>query len=170
MLDGYEAAFEKILAHESSANSSQEFGTSTAGRSFERFFRATASLDVDKDDLRRYEDFDNRKVRDLLLISQAKANGRDIIEPRDLPITKGLQETIHDFRGMDEAAEVCPILEQMVAIPPLELAYSEETEGSLPEIAGGLSLARAFKILEPKLKNPQTEHWEQAFRVFDLLL
>jgi hypothetical protein len=71
---------------------------------------------------------------------------------------------------MDEAAEVRPILEQMVAIPPLELAYSEETEGSLPEIAGGLSLARAFKILEPKLKNPQTEHWEQAFRVFDLLL
>jgi hypothetical protein len=72
MLDGYEAAFEKILAHESSANSSQEFGTSTGGRSFERFFRATASLDVDKDDLRRYEDFVNRKVRDLLLISHGQ--------------------------------------------------------------------------------------------------
>jgi hypothetical protein len=68
---------------------------------FERFFRAAASLDVDKDDLRRYEDFVNRKVRDLLLISRAaaRANGRDIIEPWDLPITKGLQETIHDFRG-----------------------------------------------------------------------
>jgi Domain of unknown function (DUF1931) len=135
---------------------------------FERFFRAAASLDVDKDDLRRYEDFVNRKVRDLLLISRAaaRANGRDIIEPWDLPITKGLQETIHDFRGMDEAAE------QIVAIPPQELAYSEETEGRLPEIAGGLSLAlaRAFKIIEPRLKNPQTEHWERAYRVFDLLL
>lgn len=141
---------------------------------FERFFRAAASLDVDKDDLRRYEDFVNRKVRDLLLISRAaaRANGRDVIEPWDLPITKGLQETIHDFRGMDEAAEVRPMLEQIVAIPPQELAYSEETEGRLPEIAGGLSLAlaRAFKIIEPRLKNPQTEHWERAFRVFDLLL
>ena len=141
---------------------------------FERFFRATASLDVDKDDLRRYEDFVNRKVRDLLLISRAaaRANGRDIIEPWDLPITKGLQETIHDFRGMDEAAEVRPMLEEIVAIPPQELAYSEETEGRLPEIAGGLSLAlaRAFKIIEPRLKNPQTEHWERAYRVFDLLL
>lgn len=141
---------------------------------FERFFRAAASLDVDKDDLRRYEDFVNRKVRDLLLIGRAaaRANGRDVIEPWDLPITKGLQETIHDFRGMDEAAEVRPMLEQIVAIPPQELAYSEETEGRLPEIAGGLSLAlaRAFKIIEPRLKNPQTEHWERAFRVFDLLL
>ncbi|HEU4847350.1 MAG TPA: DUF1931 family protein [Rubrobacteraceae bacterium] len=141
---------------------------------FERFFRAAASLDVDKDDLRRYEDFVNRKVRDLLLISRAaaRANGRDIIEPWDLPITKGLQETIHDFREMDEAAEVRPMLEQIVAIPPQELAYSEETEGRLPEIAGGLSLAlaRAFKIIEPRLKNPQTEHWERAYRVFDLLL
>jgi hypothetical protein len=141
---------------------------------FERFFRAAASLDVDKDDLRRYEDFVNRKVRDLLLISRAaaRAYGRDVLEPWDLPITKGLQETIHDFRGMDEAAEVRPMLEQIVAIPPQELAYSEETEGRLPEIAGGLSLAlaRAFKIIEPRLKNPQTEHWERAYRVFDLLL
>jgi Domain of unknown function (DUF1931) len=141
---------------------------------FERFFRAAASLDVDKDDLRRYEDFVNRKVRDLLLIGRAaaRANGRDVIEPWDLPITKGLQETIHDFRGMDEAAEVRPMLEQIVAIPPQELAYSEETEGRLPEIAGGLSLAlaRAFKIIEPRLKNPQTEHWERAYRVSDLLL
>jgi hypothetical protein len=141
---------------------------------FERFFRAAASLDVDKDDLRRYEDFVNRKVRDLLLIGRAaaRANGRDVIEPWDLPITKGLQETIHDFRGMAEVAEVRPMLEQIVAIPPQELAYSEETEGRLPEIAGGLSLAlaRAFKIIEPRLKNPQTEHWERAYRVFDLLL
>jgi hypothetical protein len=141
---------------------------------FKRFFRAAASLDVDKDDLRRYEDFVNRKVRDLLLIGRAaaRANGRDVIEPWDLPITKGLQETIHDFRGMDEAAEVRPMLEEIVTIPPQELAYSEETEGRLPEIAGGLSLAlaRAFKIIEPRLKNPQTEHWERAYRVFDLLL
>jgi hypothetical protein len=145
---------------------------------FERFFREAASLDVDKDDLRRYDDFVNRKIYDLLLIGQtkAKANGHDVIEDWDLPVTKGLQETIHDFREMDEAAQVRSILEQLVALPELpptrlNMTYSEELERRLPEIAGGLSLGlvRTFKILDPKLKNPQTEQWESAFRIFDSL-
>jgi Domain of unknown function (DUF1931) len=141
---------------------------------FERFFRAVAGLDVDKDDLRRYSDFVNRKVYDLLLIGQAtaKANGRDVVEPWDLPITKGLQQSIRDFERMDEEVELRPILEQMAASPPLDLAYSEETETRLPALVGGLSLAlaRTFNVLDSKLKNPQTEHWERAFWIFDLLL
>ena len=141
---------------------------------FERFFREAASLDVDKDDLRRYNDFLNRKLYDLLLIGQAtaKANSRDIIEPWDLPLTKGLQESVHDFERMDEEVELRPILEQLAALPPLDLAYSEETEARLPELVGGLSLglARTFKVIDPALKNPQTKHWERAFQVFDLLL
>jgi Domain of unknown function (DUF1931) len=50
---------------------------------FERLFRRAAGLDVDKQDLRRYSDFINRKVYDLLLRGEAaaKANGRDIIQP-----------------------------------------------------------------------------------------
>jgi hypothetical protein len=139
---------------------------------FERFFRAAAGLDVDKDDLRRYSDFVNRKVCDLLLIGQAtaKANSRDIIEPWDLPITKGLQESVREFERMDE--EVRPILEQLAALPPLDFAYSEETQARLPGLVGGLSLglAHTFKVLDPRLKNPQTRHWERAFRIFDLLL
>ena len=37
--------------------------------------------------------------------------------------------------------------------------------------AGGLTvaLARAFKILDPKVKNPQSVHWERAMAIFDLL-
>ena len=68
---------------------------------FERFFRLAAGLDVDKSDLKRYSDFVNGKIHDLLLRGQAaaKANGRVIIEPFDPPITKGLQENIHDFRN-----------------------------------------------------------------------
>ena len=67
---------------------------------FERFFRAAASLDVDKNDLKRYSDFVDGKLYDLLLVAQAaaKANDRDIVELWDLPITKGLQESIHRFR------------------------------------------------------------------------
>jgi hypothetical protein len=34
---------------------------------FERFFRISAGLDVDKQDLKRYSDFINQKIYDLLL-------------------------------------------------------------------------------------------------------
>src|SRR5689334_13063382 len=37
---------------------------------FERFFRLAAGLDVDKSDLRRYSDFVNGKIYDLLLRGQ----------------------------------------------------------------------------------------------------
>jgi uncharacterized protein DUF1931 len=146
----------------------------TAIARFERFFRSVAGLDVDKSDLRRYSDFVNDKLYDLLLRAQAaaKANGRDVIEPHDLPITKGLQERIHEFRTLDEEIELQPILDHLAARPPLDLAYGEEAEARLPAIAGGISvaLARTFKVIDPELKNPQTRHWEMALRIFDLLL
>jgi hypothetical protein len=141
---------------------------------FERFFRVAAGLDVDKADLKRYSDFVNQKIYDLLVRGEAiaKANGRDLIEPIDLPITKGLQEDIHAFKEIDEQIELTPILDHLTARPPLDLVNSEETEAQLPAIAGGLSfaLARAFKIIDPDLKNPQTRHWQRSFQLFDLLL
>jgi Domain of unknown function (DUF1931) len=141
---------------------------------FERFFRAAASLDVDKDDLKRFDDFVHRKVYDLLVMAQgtAKANGRDIIAPRDLPITKGLQERMHEFADLDEEIELRPILAALAAYPPLDLVLSDETERRLPDMVGGLSLAlaRAFKLIDPGLRNPQTAQWERAFRLFRLLL
>ena len=141
---------------------------------FERFFRLSAGLDIDKADLKRYSDFVNDKIHDLLLRGQAaaKANDRVTIEPFDLPITKGLQERIHEFRRLDEQIELKPILDHLAALPPLDLANSEETTARLSEIAGGISvaLAHTFKIIDPELKNPQTEHWERAQHIFDLLL
>jgi hypothetical protein len=141
---------------------------------FERFFRAAAGLDVDKDDLKRYREFVHHKLYDLLLIAEAtaEANNRDIIAPHDLPITKGLQECVHAFRKMDEDIAVKPILEHLAGYPPMSMSLSEETEARLPLVLGGLSLAlgRAFKILDPDVKNPQAEQWERAFHIFDLLL
>jgi hypothetical protein len=141
---------------------------------FQRLFRAAASLDIDKDDLKRYDDFVDGKIYDLILIGQAhaKANARDIIEPHDLPVTKGLQECVHEFRKLEEEIELESLLERLAKHPPFELTVADETEAGLPELAGGLTvaLARAFKLLDPQLKNPRTEHWERAARVFDLLL
>lgn len=141
---------------------------------FERFFRSAAGLDVDKEDLKRYSDFVLDKTYDMLVIAQAtaKANGRDVIEKADLPVTKGLQECVHDFRKLDEDIELAPILQRIAAVPPLDVTVSEEAADHLPHVVGGLSvaLARTLKILDPQVKNPQTSHWERSFRVFELLL
>jgi hypothetical protein len=141
---------------------------------FERFFRVAAGLDVDKADLKRLDEFVNKKLYDLLVRGEAaaKANGRDIIQPHDLPITKGLQESINNFKDIDEEIELQPILDELTKRPPLDLDYSTETEARLTGIVGGLgvALARSFKIMEPDLKNPMTEHWDRACRIFDLLL
>jgi len=141
---------------------------------FERFFRIAAELDVDKNDLKRYSDFVEKKLYDLLLMGQAtaSANIRDIVEPHDLPITKGLQESMHAFRKMDEEIELAPILAQLATYPPLDRALSEQTEQRLPLVVGGLSvaLARTFPVLDPEVKNPQTRHWERAFQIFDQLI
>jgi hypothetical protein len=142
---------------------------------FERFFQVAAGLDVDKNDLRRYSDFVRTKTYDLLIRGEAiaKANGRDIIQPWDLPITKGLQECMHEFKRIDKEVQLQPILDEKVAPrPPLALAYSADTDEQLGTVVGGISvaLARTFKILEPQVRNPQTVHWERAFHVFNTLL
>lgn len=128
---------------------------------------------MDKNDLKRYQEFINQKVYDLLIMGQAtaKANGRDIIEPADLPITKGLQETIHGFERIDAEVGLAPILDSLVARPP-DVALSDEAQARLPVIAGGMSVAlgRTFKIIDPDVKRPMHRDWEQAFRIFDLLL
>ncbi|MCU7730807.1 DUF1931 family protein [Actinoplanes sp. KI2] len=141
---------------------------------FERFFRAAAELDVDKNDLKRYSDFVERKLYDLLLIGQntAGANGRDIVEPWDLPVTKGLQESMHAFRKLDEEIELEPLLGRLATYPPLDRALSEETEARLPAVVGAISiaLARTFRVIDPDVRNPQSEHWERVFQVFDQLI
>jgi hypothetical protein len=140
----------------------------------ETFFRRAASLDIDKSDVRRLQDFINYKIADLLIRGQAGAasNGRDIIEPWDLPITKGLQEAIHRFRALDEELLLRGYFEEMVMLPPLDRAVSDETVDRMPEVAGGLclALAESFHILDADMKNPGTEHWDRAYRLFDLLL
>ena len=141
---------------------------------FERFFRSVASIDIDKNDLRRFRDFVDQMIDDIAITGRASAkwNGRDVIAPQDLPITKGVQERMREFDKLDEAGEIRELLRQSVRRPPADVTFSEETEQLLPELFGGLSiaLARSFRVIDPKLTNPSTEHWERAFEVFRLVL
>ena len=73
---------------------------------------------------------------------------------------------------MDVALKLEPVLDQLAKLPPLDLEVGDDVREVLPKLAGALvvALARVLKELDPNLKNPQTEHWERAERVFDLLL
>jgi len=99
---------------------------------------SSGGLDVDKEDLKRYYNFVDQKVADLLLVAQhkAKANDRVTVELRDLPITKGLQESIHAFEKLDPDIGLERILERNVPEPPFDLPYSDEVDARLPMIAG----------------------------------
>ena len=141
---------------------------------FERFFRAAAAVDVDRDDMKRYLDFINEAIYDLLLRGQAnaQANARDIVRPSDLPITAGLQETMHEFRKLDEDIELGPILQDLTARPPLSHALDEETQEQLPMVFGGISvaLAKVLKILDPRDRRIQPAEWNRAFGILDTLI
>lgn len=143
-------------------------------RQLQRLFREAAGLNLDKADLKHYEEFVDQRIYRLLLRAEAnaKAGGDVLIEPRNLPITAGLQECIEQFRKMDEQIELAPLLDRLAHRPPLQFSYSDETEAMLPDLAGGfgVALAQALKIIEPDLKNPQTRQWELATRIFELLL
>jgi Domain of unknown function (DUF1931) len=141
---------------------------------FERFFRAAGGVTVDRDDVKRYLDFVNDAIYDLLLMAQAtaRANVRDIIEPWDLPVTRGLQESVHAFRRLEEEIELRPVLEALAARPPLDYALDEATQARLPEIFGGISvaLARTFKLINADIKAVHSEEWERTFSLFRLLI
>jgi hypothetical protein len=141
---------------------------------FKRFFRSAGRVDIDKDDLRRFREFVDEKIDDIAIAGRNSAswNGRDVIAPQDLPITKGLQELMREFDKLDEAEEIRQLLRSAVRRPPADVTFSEETEDMLPELFGGISvaLARSFRIVDPDVTNPSTEHWERGFELFRMLL
>lgn len=141
---------------------------------FQRFFRAAAGLQVHHNDLGRYAEFIDDKIYGLFVVAKAsaKADTRDVIAPWDLPITAGLQQSIHRFEKLDEEIELRPLLDQLAARPPLDLALAAETERRLPLIAGGLSvaLAQTFVAIAPKAKHPGPAEWSVVFEIFHLLL
>lgn len=141
---------------------------------FERFFRAAGGVDVDRDDIKRYLDFVNDALYDLLLIGQAtaKANVRDVILPWDLPVTKGLQESVHAFERLEQEIELRPILESLAAQPPLDVTLADDTQAGLPLLFGGISvaLARTFTLIDAELKAVHTAEWERTFSLFRLLI
>jgi hypothetical protein len=141
---------------------------------FERFFRSVGGVDIDKDDIRRFRELVDEQIDAIAIAGRnsAKWNGRDVIAPQDLPITRGLQERMREFDKVDEADEIRDLLREQVRVPPADVTFGEDTEQMLPELFGGLSVAlgKSFHVIDSKLTNPSSEHWERAFTLFRLVL
>lgn len=84
----------------------------------ERLFSCSRESRCRQGHLKRYSDFVDQELYDLLLIGQAaaKANGRDVIEP-SICLSRGAAGSIHDFERMDEDVELTPILDDLATRP-----------------------------------------------------
>jgi hypothetical protein len=146
--------------------------------SFETFFATTMELQVDKMDLRNLEAFLSRNLSDLLVrgYANAKDNRHEAIERQDLPITKGLNDTIYRFREFDTDKKLRGAMEDAVDTTireaNLEMPLGEAAREFLPQVVGGLSLslAQTFKIIDPDLRNPGPAEWDKVFRIFEQLV
>src|ERR687893_106593 len=96
-------------------------------RYFERFFRAVASIQTDKSDLRRFRDFVDQQTDDIAIAGRnsARWNGRDVVAPQDLPITKGLQERMREFDKLQTAGDMRDWIGQTLRRPPDDVTFDE---------------------------------------------
>ena len=140
---------------------------------FERFFRSVAGIKIDKNDVRRFHEFIDEQIDGIAMAARnsAKWNGRDVIVPQDLPITRGIQERMREFDKLEEAEEIRELLRRVVRQPPGDVAFAEDTDRLLPELFGGLSIAliRSFRVVDATVSNPSTEHWDRVFTMFQLV-
>jgi len=140
----------------------------------ELLFRKAASLDIKKNHAKEITDFVEQKLADFLIAAQrnAKMNARDVIMEPDLPITKGLQEVIIEFRKLEEVIDVDDVLNFLAAVPPLKYPISEELEPKLPEIVGALLvvMARIMKEVDDNDRALDVKTIETTKRIMDLTL
>jgi len=139
----------------------------------EALFRKAASLDLEKGDAKSITDVVEQKLVDFLIAGErtANINGRDVITEGDLPITKGMQETIIAFRKLEEEIDLEDVLEYLSTIPPLKYPLAADLEQKLPEITGALLvvMARILKEIE-HTRRVTHEGIDTAKRIMDLTL
>jgi len=140
----------------------------------EALFRKAASLDIHKQHAKEIAEFVGQKVYDILIAAQLSTsmNGRDIIWESDLPITKGFQEAIVEFRKLEEELLIEDILEQMTHYPVMKYNLSPEVEDKLPEITGTMFviMAKIMKNLNEESRQVTTELIEKSKEILDLTL
>ena len=136
-------------------------------------FRKAAGIDLDKSKADKVIDIIEKKFHDLLLVAVEKAgyNGRDVIMEADMPLTKGFEESIREFKKLEEEVDIQDVLAFLEKIPPLKYPISAELEAKLPEYIGALMLiiARVLKEVGAE-RRPSAEDINRCERILDLTL
>jgi hypothetical protein len=140
----------------------------------ETLFRKAAGLDIHKGHAKDITDIVEQKLVDLLIAGERNANmnGRDVIWEADLPITKGLQETIIEFRKLEEEIDLKDVINMLTTFPPLKYPYSAELEEKLPEVTGALIVVMARIMQEVDDNDRALDHKtiEKTKKIMDLTL
>ena len=140
----------------------------------ETLFRKAASLDIAKGHAKEITDIIGDKLYDLLIIGErnAKYNGREVIWECDIPLTKGILETLEEFKKLEEELDLKDILDHLATLPPLKYPLETELEEKLPEITGAILvvLARIMKSIDEENRRVNHELIEKAKRIIDLTL
>jgi len=140
----------------------------------ETLFRKAASLDIDKGHAKEITNIIEKKLIDFLIAAERNANlnGRDIIWEADLPITKGTQETIIEFKKLEELIDIKDVLDYLSTVPPLKYPLAADLEAKLPELTGAILvvMARVMKEIDSQKRHINHEMIEKAAKVMDLTL
>ena len=140
----------------------------------EALFRKAASLDIKKGHAKDITDIVEDKLLALLIAAErnTKMNGRDVIWESDLPITKGLQETIIAFKQLEEEIVMQDVLDFLTSVPPLKYPLSDELEEKLPVITGALLvvMARIMKEIDDNDRALDHETISKTKKIMDLTL
>jgi hypothetical protein len=140
----------------------------------ERFFQVAGGIVVDQGDVYRFHTFADEKVDAMAFAGRdtARANGRVVIAPHDVPIASGLREQMHDFDRRDDADGIRAVLRNAPRRPPGDVTFAEGTQDVLVEVFGGiaLALARSFPIIHPGVRHTTPEHWTRVFDLYRLVL
>ncbi len=140
----------------------------------EALFREAASIDIKKGHAKEITDYVEEKLVAFLIAAErnTKMNGRDVIWESDLPITKGLQETIIAFKELNEEIEMQNVLSFLTTIPPLKYPLSDELEQKLPVIVGALLvvMAKIMKTVDDNDRALDHDTISKTKKIMDLTL
>jgi len=140
----------------------------------EALFRKAASIDIKKGHAKEITDIAEAKLNDLLIGAEINANinGRDVIWESDLPITKGLQESIIALRKLEEEVALEDVLTFLRNTKPIKYALSEDVEAKLPELIGTILIvmAKIMKEIDDNDRALDHETIAKTKRILDLTL
>ena len=141
---------------------------------FERFFRAAGGVSVDRDDVKRYLDFVNDAIYDLLIIGQATAEAERprrhrAVGPAGHQGPAGEHACVPAARGGDRAAADSGVAGGQ---PAARIALDVDTEARLPLLFGGVSvaLARTFKLIDAEHEGGAHRGMGRSFSLFRQLI